>query len=153
MRASLRATLCRRALVGYALSLPVVFALGYLILVSIMGDPIPAAPPNRVLGYVCLSALLGVLVLQGAIPIWAMRSLRQEHPEVMRFSAPVLAVASVIGWVGGLYLAGVVGALIPIWLSPLDILLLGFPVVFALTGVYLGSHRCRRDTSTVVGDA
>jgi hypothetical protein len=153
MRASLRATLCRRALVGYALTFPVVFALGYLILVSITGDPIPGAPPNRVLGYVSLSGLLGVLVLQSAIPIWAMRSLRQEHPEVIRFRSPVLAVASVIGWVGGLYLAAAVGALIPIWLSSLDILLLVFPVAFALAGVYLGSHRPRRDTSTVVGDA
>ena len=126
-RASLRAALCQRTLVGHALSLPVVFVLGYLFLVSLMGDRVRGAPSNRALGSVSLSALLGLLLLQAAIPIWAMRSLRQEHPEAMRFRAAVLAVASVIGWAAGSYFAASVGALLPTWLSPLDILLLGFP--------------------------
>jgi hypothetical protein len=151
MPASGRAALCRRTLLGHALSLPIVLVLGALVLVSVMGDPKPGAPLNRGQGHL-LVALVALVGLQGAIPILALRSLRREHPEVASFRAPLLACASMAGWVAGLFLAAALSTFLPVWLDSLSVPLLACPAAFAVAGVYIASLRTR-GASILAGDA
>ncbi len=131
--------LCR-ACVGYLLTLPIVGAVGSMMVLTIMGDMprgVPRPPWERP---ILLAGAVLLVTMQGLVATVALWSLRRRDPRAAEFRAPVVTGAAAVAWVVGAYASLAIAATIPTWLwfAHLSVVIAG-PIICAVGGTYVGS--------------
>jgi hypothetical protein len=136
----MRVALCKRSLVGYALSLPLVCGIGAVMFAILIGDVPPGVSRPR-WERPALAVCAGLAVaIQVCVPILALRSLKKGRSRPAPFRVLLVGVAAGIGWVCGLRACVGLAAAIPPELSFLGFaILVAGPVCCAVAGVYIGS--------------